>query len=792
MRKIPIILVLMPLCAQLMSGQSLVRDSLDTEYALTLSPAQLLRGKISGVQVSSSDGSVTGELSTVIRGLSSLHSDSEALWVIDGVCLGSSISQNRNAFWQDSYRGQSYTSALNSLFSLNLADIESIEVIKDLSATALYGSKGANGVISIKTRRPSKEGFSARENSNVGFNGSNSHYLEINSLNNRNALRLSAFYRQDRGSMERSSSLVGGVRANFDSKVSNRWWFGFGTSLSRGRQDAQSSTGYYGTQTAGSLLRLTGDYSGFVEDYDDYSLDVRSISNAYVQYNILQNLNLRAEAGLDYDNNNRYIWYGNKTSFGEKNNGAAALLSSSMLRYTVTSSVNSFYHPLDNLRLDLMAGLEYCGSVDKFNTLNGKDFFTHELRARSISLSSGKQDIHLFNRAMSNVGALTSLNLKYASLFGLTAAVRADKNPRYESSLSLYPAISAWLDIARLSHSDGQLRLKGGWGQAGRESFSPYELIGSFVPGASFVTAEEGTEILYEGFNKVRSREWNAGVDFSFLKGRLSGGISYYDKLSDDTFSVFCFGEPRGIHNRWFFSSGKLVAEDRASIRNKGIEFNLSAELLELSDLKLRVSANGAFQSSQICSVSDASSYGPSVGASVETSVNATGWPVSSILGYETDASGNFKDQTGDGLARTEDRVVLGRTAPLFLGGLSVRLAWKRISLFADADCALGHKVLDMNKMLSEGSAYVSDRYVCDASFLRLGRVSLCYDLPVGKRSFIRGASCTLSFTNPLIMTGYEGYCPDVNSFSSPYTRGLDYGSVPVAKLMMAGITLSF
>ncbi|MDD2327363.1 MAG: TonB-dependent receptor [bacterium] len=94
--------------------------------------AQSLGGRIAGVQVSSKDGGLGDNFSITIRGAGSLTQSTEPLYVVDGFPLESS-----------------------NMGSLNPNDIESIDVLKDASATAIYGSRGANGVVIITTKRGS-------------------------------------------------------------------------------------------------------------------------------------------------------------------------------------------------------------------------------------------------------------------------------------------------------------------------------------------------------------------------------------------------------------------------------------------------------------------------------------------------------------------------------------------------------------------------------------------------------------------------------------------------------------
>jgi TonB-linked SusC/RagA family outer membrane protein len=116
---------------------------------------QALQGRAAGVQVTQSSAAPGGGLSIRVRGANSLISGSEPLYVIDGL----PIYPDNNNFSTGSTTGSSQANrqAGNALAALNPSDIESIEVLKDASATSIYGSRGANGVVLITTKR-GKEG----------------------------------------------------------------------------------------------------------------------------------------------------------------------------------------------------------------------------------------------------------------------------------------------------------------------------------------------------------------------------------------------------------------------------------------------------------------------------------------------------------------------------------------------------------------------------------------------------------------------------------------------------------
>ncbi|WP_221391175.1 SusC/RagA family TonB-linked outer membrane protein [Dyadobacter sp. NIV53] len=101
------------------------------------SPEQLLQGKVSGVNVTSATGEPGGKTSITVRGPGGVRTGSTPLFVVDGMALDNSSTGGDT----------------NPLNFLNPQDIESMDVLKDASATAIYGARGANGVILITTKK---------------------------------------------------------------------------------------------------------------------------------------------------------------------------------------------------------------------------------------------------------------------------------------------------------------------------------------------------------------------------------------------------------------------------------------------------------------------------------------------------------------------------------------------------------------------------------------------------------------------------------------------------------------
>lgn len=140
-----------------------------SEELLKNSPVSLekgLQGRLTGVNVVSNDGAPGGGISIQIRGTNSFQGSTEPLYVIDGVPVADSNDDTINF-------DSSSPNYSNALSSLNPNDIASIEILKDASATAIYGSRGANGVVMITTK--SGSGLNVKDQVSLSYKLTASH-----------------------------------------------------------------------------------------------------------------------------------------------------------------------------------------------------------------------------------------------------------------------------------------------------------------------------------------------------------------------------------------------------------------------------------------------------------------------------------------------------------------------------------------------------------------------------------------------------------------------------------------
>ncbi|PTN10138.1 TonB-dependent receptor [Mangrovibacterium marinum] len=118
--------------------------------SIVINPDQMMQGKVAGVQVQANSGAPGAANSIRIRGASSINNTNEPLYIIDGIPVSGAGTETAGFSWSGGSNGQN---VVNPLASIAPSDIVSLDVLKDASATAIYGAAGANGVVIVTTKR---------------------------------------------------------------------------------------------------------------------------------------------------------------------------------------------------------------------------------------------------------------------------------------------------------------------------------------------------------------------------------------------------------------------------------------------------------------------------------------------------------------------------------------------------------------------------------------------------------------------------------------------------------------
>ena len=560
-KRILAVICLLSLPAALMNAGDIVKDTTDFDRNVASSPAELLKGEISGVRVSSLDGNPNGAFNVNIRGLNTLRGDSQPMWIVDGAVIGSSVNHNLNAFYLNGditingdllpdYSGRSYTAPVGNFRWLNPYEIESIEIVKDMSQAAIYGMQGANGVIIVKTRKASSDKRSIRLSSNVGVNFSTQdgeafrtginhmHDIGINGMFGSNSwYSISGFLHQNTGAVKRTDSMVGGLAVSMETMANRLFHFGFNSFLSYGDLLSTGGTNHIGAPSTMVLSRhpdaFTDDtVSGWLSDYDDRVRDYRTVNSVWLKINFLKILGLKLTGGMDYQNQTRYIWFGPGTSFGKEYSGAAGILNNSLCTYNFKGELD--FNMNFSVRHSVHASLAFDmnGNLNRTNAMCGTDFGMPYLRSKGLSSSGSLHAIRKFSRDYNETGAYLTLGYGFNGYAGINGTVRYDYNSRFDQEPTIFPAADAFVDFKRIFLKDSRtvssLKLSGGWGSAGKETVLPYEYLDFWIYGVPDVDA--GTENYYDGVNRLISREYNVGIEAGLVDGRFSFALKYYDK----------------------------------------------------------------------------------------------------------------------------------------------------------------------------------------------------------------------------------------------------------------------
>lgn len=570
--------------------------------SLAVSPDQLLKGRMSGVRVSATDGNPVGALVTNIRGANSVRSNSDPLWIVDGVMLHPSHLDVQPMFWM--HTDQDYTAPQNTLLGINPVDIESVQVIKDLSAAALYGARGANGVVIITTRQVSErqDKFSLSWNSNVSFvtpvkNGpemlglsdysafqqelgndvsgltgdvswqdrmlkgavAHNHNLSVSGSKERARYYVAANIREINGVLPGNDSWLGGFRINFDMRANKLFSFGARMSLGYNSLNMSKGTALLGVPSLTTSLLTAAPAQNSLynpdtwkNDYDDSNQEFRMLPTIYFALDFMPGLRFDANFGVDYRAKDRMVWFGRETWFGRVNDdnqkgGAASISSMQVFQFNSRMQLSFDRTFADRHRVTARAGAEFFGNRYLFNNLHGLGFDIQDLRAKGVFGAASKPYPHNYDMIYNQFGFFASVGYEYGGIIGFDVTARADRTKKYEDGFVVYPAANVRWNIRNTFMPDSgvlsDLTLRGGWGKAARETAAPYDMHTSYYSGSTMEQPyDPGVHPFFDMLVRNTSEEINAALDLGFLDNRILFTAGFYSKKTNDRFSVYKFG----------------------------------------------------------------------------------------------------------------------------------------------------------------------------------------------------------------------------------------------------------
>ena len=843
---------------------------------LATSPADLLQGKTPGVQITTNSGAPGAGAKIRIRGGSSLSASNDPLIVIDGLPISSTDISGGDV-----------------LNTINPNDIESFSILKDASATAIYGSRASNGVILITTKK-GKAG--AKPRINVDMSGTFKTVAKKVDVLGPEAFR--EFFMANYGDNADAVAALGNASTNWQDEI-------YKTAFAE-EINASVTGGYVSGSKAFKMPYRVS--AGFLNN--DGNLKTSGMTRGTVGFNLTPTLlddrltiNLNAKGVFTHNS------YADEGAIGAavqydplkpvdnkwESNGAPNTMSTlnpvAMLneqnkdayvrRFVGNAQFDYKFKFLDGLRANLNLGLDYSttsgwnvsdpgseisyhnkvengtGAWEKYTqTRRDQTLEFYLAYAKDLKQINSRFDVlagyswqHFYNKTTDQKIANDGSGVEYPvskplfktesyliSFYGrlnytlldrylLTFTIRDDGTSRFQNNKwGVFPSAAlAW----RISEENflknvdwlSNLKLRLGWGITGQQNINS----GDYPSIATYHTNQSGslymlgnsvvTPVTAKGYaSNIKWEEtttYNIGLDFGFARNRINGSIDLYKRVTKDLLNKVPVASGTNLTNYLLMNVGDM--------ENKGIEVALNFVPIEKKDLRWEFGVNVAYNKNEITrlTASDDPSYlgvetgDISGGVGNHIQIHQVGNPISSFFVFQQvyDETGKplegvYVDRNHDGQITDDDRYIYYKPDADVNIGFNTELSYKKWTLSASLRSSLGNYVYNNVASNTEMKAdmwtnnficnrvstapytnfaqaqYRSDYYIQNASYLKLDKVTLAYNIT----DWVR-----VNFTaqNVFTITNYDGVDPEVGN-------GIDNNMYPRSRNFILGASFNF
>ena len=891
------------------SVSSLRQD--DFNRGAVTSLEQMVVGRAAGVRVQQSGGDPGGAISIQVRGAGSISGGTSPLYVIDGLPID--IDQGGNLG-----RGSGVppsTTSRNPLNTLDPADIETVEILKDASATAIYGSRGANGVVMITTKRGKANEFKVSYDGYTGIQkltkyskidvltaeeyqsvlnaiideggGTPServteiqdggtdwqdeiledgfvtnHNISVSGGNKSTRFFSSLGYRKEEGVLINTGFDRYSLRINLDHDINDKFQTGLNltTSYSYNRIGA---SGQGGNETASALtsallydptLRVRnadGSYnrSDFIildnpvaiaEEIEENMKAIRGLGNIYAQYAIIPGLKLKMNVGFDFQSRRQDSWVGDKSLQGQRVGSSGTISTLNNSNYLLEGTIN-YNKSFKSSSIDVLAGITKQVFTNERFRGSASGFPIGALQTNSIQTgNSATYNLNSFKNDNSLLSYIGRINYNFKDKYLLTGTIRADGSSRFgeNNKYGYFPSAAfAWKldneDFVEQMDLFSTLKLRASWGLTGNQDIGNYNSLVTYGPTRAYYfddavnTTFAPTRLANPDLRWEATEQFDIGLDFSFLKNRLSFSTDYYVKTTTDLLMDIPVPQETGFTSR---------LENIGSIRNYGFELLVDSQNL-VGKFKWNTTFNLSTYKNEVLDIGDQERIinGNTIITEGETLNSFYGWSIVGIWQQADNPTapiipGNYKyaDINNDGAITGDDRVILGKSIPDYSWGLSNDFTYGRFNLSVFFEGEQGVNMLNQNLQqtlqpngfrrnrvaepllnrwtpsnptnvypgfvspFTQGAITTTNYTVEDASYIKLRTVRLSYDVPV--QSFtdkIKNANIYVALDNVFTITDYSGYDPALNSRNNS-TIKIDQSTYPSTMSIITGIKLEF
>jgi len=619
--------------------------------------------------------------------------------------------------------------------------------------------------------------------------------------------------------------------------------------------------------SAGSNFKNVTNPYQMVYNTEPSSKSERAVGDIYLEIKPIDGLVLRPSVSVDYNiaRNKGFTYPNTYTSYNYSEDN---FLSTLMGRYCtlLEETTLTYSKQIGKHNFSLMAGQtwseynEYVLSASGANILNP---------IPSNWMASKTTEDKLGGDSAGRVRRLSFLGrvfYSYDSRYMITANFRADASSKFKKNpWGFFPSMAlAW----RLSEEPfmrnlnlrwlDNLKFRAGYGQVGNDGVDSNAFVATMGSGdkvfygyplgnvqdAATFGATVLTQIDKDGRWET-NEQWDAGVDFSFWNGKLSGAVDYFQRNTLD--ALLPVNAPAHVGNRY------TMVKNVGNIRNEGVEITLGHEN-KVGKVHYSISGNISYLENRLTKLNGGS---PLWGDRTKTD---QGMALNSFWGYEYEGvymsddevkahvpnmeglhagDAKYKDQNGDGLIDDNDAVYIGNAFPKISYGLNLSADFYGVDIQLFFQGVAGNKIYNALRERLEGdgtanalATYMKDqiwieypstvrnamldrdvdytqlenpkgtipnplgsptntanstRFLEDGSYMRLKNVQIGYTLPqnITQKAHISRLRFYVTASNLFTVTKYSGYDPEVGG-------GVDYGNYPQSRTFTFGLNANF
>lgn len=591
--------------------------------------------------------------------------------------------------------------------------------------------------------------------------------------------------------------------------------------------------------------------------------------NASATWQIIKGLTFKTAGTYNTTNNRTDIFYkdGSKEAYrnGQKPYGRTQM--GRDVRWTNSNNL-TWKQKVKKHNYDIMLGHEVSFKSTEYLLGEAMDFPFDNLGNDYLGLGATPSRVESSYSEKTLLSFFARGNYNYDNRYLFTATVRADGSTVFsnKNKWGFFPSFSAaWRVSEEAFMKDvewvSNFKVRLGWGIVGNDRISNYLSMDLYEAnkygiGNNTVTVLtpkqlKNANLKWEGASSV-----NLGVDLGFFDNRLNVTADFFIKDTKDLLLAQSLAHVTGFDSQM---------QNIGKIQNKGIELSFNSTNIQTRNFTWQTNFNISFIKNTLKGLASGveSMYARSGFDSNFTAydyIATVGQSLGLIYGYEFDGiyqSSDFyttpdnqlilkegitnnarygtvkpgvvkyKDQDGDGIITTNDRIVIGNAMPKWYGGITNTFNYKGIDFSFMFQFNYGNDIYNAtrlyatqsrsgrrnmlaevadrwsptnasNKVPSQDGYIVNDvysRFIEDGSFLRLKNITLGYTLPHKWTRKFHASKLRIYATgqNLFCISGYSGYDPEVNSASSnPMTPGLDWGAYPKSRVFTFGIDLQF